>query len=577
MSKAKTKKYLVREKPTDAVREELKEYPELVQELLGVRNIVTKQAAEDFFTPDYERDVHDPFKLRDMDKAIDRILKAIEDNEYIAIYSDFDCDGIPGGSLLHDLFKKIGYERFTNYIPHRDEEGYGFHVSAVDKLAKENVTLIITVDVGIMGNAAVDHATEIGVDVIITDHHIPGEELPKALAVVNPQRTDETYPFKYLCGTGVAYKLAQALLMRARETKKEWVEDIPLGWEKWLLDLVAIATVADMVSLTGENRALVHFGLTVLRKSRRPGIAALCKKVGAQLAYLTEDEIGFSIGPRINAASRMGNPELGFRLLTTTDVGEATDVARELESLNNKRKGSVASIVRELHARFEEDSSDAVLVAGNPKWNPALLGLAANSFVDTYGKTTCLWGREGTGSLKGSCRGDGYVNVVEMFHSSSDSLEQFGGHKHAGGFAVKNESVHTLGKTFSEAYLELTKDVTEEPEYIDAELPLSDLRRMHTTLMKFAPFGIENPKPIFVCNRVVVRSLNQFGKEKNHFEMHITKDESAATQRTIGFFKTPESFTCIPKLGESVDVLCTLELSRFAGRVRLELRVVDIR
>jgi len=548
----------------------------IIDELLRQRGIATEEEKEAFFNPDYDNHVGDPFQMVDMDKAVKRIIKAIDKKEHIAIYSDFDADGIPGGALLHDVFEKVGHKSFTNYIPHRDAEGYGFHKDAVKTLKKKGVTLIITVDVGIADLETAKYTKKVGIDLIVTDHHLPSEELPTAVAVVNPQREDETYKFKHFCGTGVAFKLTQAILIEARKKKKKWVTDIPEGWEKWLLDLVAIATVADMMPLIGENRTLVHYGLMVLRKSRRPGIGALCRKLNIQQFYLTEDEIGFSIGPRINAASRMGDPEKAFELLITKDDGKAADLAKELESLNNKRKGQVASIVRELNKRFEEESNDEVLVAGNPKWNPALLGLAANSLVDTYGKTVCLWGRDGTGSIKGSCRGDGSASIFEMFKEAGDILTQSGGHEHAGGFSLENKDVHTLAESFNKAYKKAKNGSVKKIPKADAELSYNNLDETHKALLNFAPFGIENKKPIFVCSKVNVKSLKQFGKEENHLEMQLVEDGVARVMRAIAFFKTPDSFTNTPKENKDVDVLCTLELSRFAGRVNLELRIIDV-
>jgi len=551
---------------------------ELIDKLLTQRGIITKEERDEFFNPNYDNHLGDPFKMIDMDKAVTRILKAIDKKEHIAFYSDFDADGIPGGALLHDLFEKIGHKSFTNYIPHRDTEGYGFHKGAVKTLSKKKVTLIITVDVGITNTETVVYANKLGIDVIVTDHHIPPKKLPPAIAVINPQRKDETYTFKHLCGTGVAFKLAQAILIRAREQNKKWVENIKIGWEKWLLDLVAIATVSDMMPLIGENRVLVHYGLLVLRKSKRPGIHALCRKLGIQQYYITEDDIGFSIGPRINAASRMGNPEEAFKLLTEKDTVVAESLARELESLNNKRKGRVASIVRELNKHFEDNNKGLVLVAGNPNWNPALLGLAANSIVDTYSKTVCLWGRDGTGKIKGSCRGDGSVNIFEMFEQAKETLTQFGGHAHAGGFSIDTENVHTLNESFDKAYKKVSDDSQNKDKIkeSDGELLYSKLETTQKTLLSFAPFGIENKKPIFVCNSVIVKSLKQFGKDKNHFEMQLAEDNNQKIVRAIAFFKTPKSFTVKPKENEKVNVLCTIELSRFAGRVSLELRVIDI-
>ncbi len=550
---------------------------ELIDELLKQRGVVTDEEKENFLSPDYDKHMNDPFLLKDMDKAVKRIIKAIDKKEHIAIYSDFDADGIPGGALLHDVFEKVGHESFTNYIPHRNEEGYGFHKEAVKKLKKKGVTLIITVDVGIADIDTAKYAKRVGLDLIITDHHLPSEKLPTALAVINPQQEGETYPFKDFCGTGVAFKLTQALFLEARKKKKKWMEDIPVGWEKWLLDLVAIATVADMMPLVGENRVLVHYGLRVLRKSRRPGIGALARKLGLKQPYLTEDDIGFSIGPRINAASRMGDPEKAFELLTTHDDVQATALARELESLNNKRKGQVASIVRGLNERFKESSKENVLVAGNPNWNPSLLGLAANSLVDTHKKTACLWGRDGTGSLKGSCRGNSSVNIVEMFRGSGDALSQFGGHEHAGGFAVEDDKIHTLEKALNKSYKKIAGEFKRELAKEDAELDQYKIRETHSALLKLSPFGIGNTKPIFVCKKAYINSVAQFGKEKNHFEMKISKEKDGQPVRAISFFKTHDSFTTEPKEGGECDVFCTIELSRFAGRVNFELRIVDIR
>jgi len=572
----KSKGYTLRNKLSKKVKDALHEYPEFVQELLAARGVLTKKDAHTFFNPDYDEHMDNPFLIKDMGIAVERILKAIDEKEHIAIYSDFDADGIPGGALLHDFFKKVGHERFTNYIPHRDTEGYGFHEGAVDVLHKKGVTLIITVDVGITNSETVTHANARGIDVIVTDHHIPPKELPNAIAVINPQRVDETYSFKHFCGTGVAFKVVQAVLLAAREQKKEWVANIPVGWEKWLLDLVAIATVGDMVPLVDENRTLVHFGLRVLRKSRRPGISALCRKLRLNQSYITEDDIGFSIAPRINAASRMGSPETAFELLITSDVVVANERAKELDTLNNKRKGQVASIVRELKKRFEEDSDTAVLVAGNPKWNPALLGLAANSLVEAYGKTACIWGREGTGSIKGSCRGNGQVNVVEMFNEAGDVLEQFGGHAHAGGFSVSHEKMHTLGDSFNAAYKIVAQKTEEKEVFADAEVASETIGRIQKMLTQFSPFGMHNPKPIFVYKQVTVQAHRQFGQDDAHIELLLVEEEQRAPQRAIAFFKSLESFTRTVSVGATVDVLCTIELSRFAGKTQLELRIVDI-
>jgi len=261
--------YTLRDELPSSIREELSEYPPLMQELLYFRGIGTAEEAFHFLKPDYEEHLHDPFLLPDMEKAVVRILRAIENNEKVVIYSDYDMDGGPGGVILHDFFKKIGYEHFQNYIPHRHEEGYGLNVPAIEQFAKDGATLLITVDCGITDAEQVHVANELGIDVIITDHHLPAKQLPEAHAIINPKRKDSTYPFDGLCGAGVAFKVVQALIQKGNFELKE-------GWEKWLLDMAGLATIADMVPLRGENRALAHFGLAVLRKSPRPGGRARC-------------------------------------------------------------------------------------------------------------------------------------------------------------------------------------------------------------------------------------------------------------------------------------------------------------
>ena len=317
----------------------------LIRSLLEKRGIVTEADIRTFLEPDYERDTHSPFLLEGMDRAVARILSAIQNDERIAVYADFDCDGIPGAALLSDFFHKIGYANFEVYLPHRDREGYGFHTEAITELADGKVALIITVDVGTSAVDAVAFAKTKGVDVIVTDHHEITGVLPDCIAVINPKLGD--YPFRDLCGAGVAFKLVQAMLA---EGKKRLITrgaqasglvsftKIQEGWEKWLLDLVAIATVADMVPLLGENRVLVYWGLQVLRKSPRPGIRALCTRLRLRQSDIAEDDIGFSIAPRVNAASRMDAPELAFRLLVTPDRNEADRLAGNLEELNSRRK-----------------------------------------------------------------------------------------------------------------------------------------------------------------------------------------------------------------------------------------------
>jgi single-stranded-DNA-specific exonuclease len=551
------------------------EVSELVRSLLSKRGVLTEHDIVAFLSPDYDLHTHDPFLLNGMDVAVERLLSAVEKNEHIAVYADFDCDGIPGAALLSDFFNKIGYANVEVYLPHRDREGYGFHFDAIDALAGRDVKLIITVDVGTTAIDAVAHAKKKGIDVIVTDHHeIPGA-LPECVAVLNPKRAP--YPFGGLCGAAVAFKLAQATLIEGKRRKLPAFVSIPDGWEKWLLDMVAIATVADMVPLNGENRTLAFWGLQVLRKSPRAGIAALCTKLRLRKAELTEDDIGFSIAPRINAASRMDDPDLALRLLTTQDTNEAEQLAAQLESLNSKRKTRSGAIVREAKRRVRERfrAEESVIVLGNPEWKPALLGLAANSVVEERGGVVCLWGRDALGRLKGSCRSDGSFSVVELFSNAKDAVEEFGGHARSGGFSVSSEQVHNLPEALVAASLQLSAmpPEVEGPGY-DARVSLSEISRpLFNDISQLAPFGIENPKPVFRIERATVTAIRKFGKESNHVELTLDGD-CFAPVRAFDFFRKPEQFSHVPQVGNFATVLATIERDTFRGG--LTLRIVDV-
>lgn len=548
---------------------------DLLSALLEKRGI-TGDAVEKFLNPDFERDTYPPELLHDMEKAVVRILAAMAQGEKIAVYSDFDCDGIPGAAVLASFFEKIEYP-VEIYIPHRDREGYGFHRGAIESLKAKGVSLIVTVDVGIAAVEQVAYAQKAGIDVIVTDHHEVLEVIPPAYAVINPKLG--TYPFPSLCGAAVAWKLACALLNEGRKRALPNFLAIPEGWEKWLLDLVAIATIADMVPLIDENRALAHFGLKVLRKSPRPGIRALCTKARITQASITEDDIGFTIAPRINAASRMDEPEIAFRLLSTRDPDEATACAAKLESLNSKRKGVVGAIVREaksrVRARFSE--ADTVVVLGDTDWKPALLGLASNSIVGDRGGVACLWGRDAHGNLKGSCRSDGSLSVVALFQKAGDALLEYGGHAASGGFSVSHEAVHTLPDILAEAARSLEVKSQGDEAVPDADLRLREVSmELWRELSALSPFGIGNPKPLFRVRDTRISFARQFGKEQNHLEVTLVCSHSGMTCRAFQYFVGPLDFTVPPSPGNAADVLATIERDTFRGPAKIVLRLSDI-
>jgi single-stranded-DNA-specific exonuclease len=323
------------------LRDELKEYDDLTAALLARRGVTSKEDAAVFLSPSYDEHIGDPMLLLNMPKAAERISRALASGERITVWSDYDCDGIPGGVVLHDFLKKAR-ANFTNYIPHRHLEGYGVNIPGVEKLAEEGTTLIITVDSGITDIAPIARAKELGIDVILTDHHLPvrggvdgtEQQLPPAFAVINPKQDGETYPFREFCGGGLAWKLSCAVLAHGFPGR----EHIPEGWEKWLLDMAGLSTIADMVPLTGENRVIAKYGLMVMRKSPRMGLQKLLKNARVNQRFITEEDVGFMIAPRVNAASRMGNPRDAFELFTTEDEVRADALAKELEK--NKSESS---------------------------------------------------------------------------------------------------------------------------------------------------------------------------------------------------------------------------------------------
>ena len=546
------------------VRERLHE--NLLQHLLLSRG-VEEGAHADFLSPDFERDSRDPFLLPDMEKAVERILAAKRNNERVAVWSDYDADGIPGGVMLSEFLRRMGL-RVTHYIPHRHKEGYGLNAEGIEELKAGNVSLVITVDLGTTEVAHIAHAQTLGIDIIVTDHHLEPEVLPEAFALINPKLKSSRYPFDGLCGAGVAWKLVQAILLKNRP------EGFGEGQEKWLLDLVGIATLSDMVPLRGENRMLARNGLMVMRRGRRPGLAALLKLLHIAPVSLTEDDITFMISPRINAASRMESPQAAASLLAATGEEEARVFAAELNRINDERKGLVASTVREVnkHVAAMDLEKSPLIVMGNPKWRPGILGLVASKLVEAHGKTVFLWGREGGDTIRGSCRAAPGVNIVEVMAAANGAFDHFGGHAASGGFELAQEQVHELPSRLAAAYLAVNATVTGAVEVLlDRELDLAELSSAHRDLQKLAPFGVGNTKPLFIFPGVSVSATRAFGKTKNHLGLTLSRDN--VRTEGIAFFSTPDSFNKKIVQGDKADIVGHVEADwRGAPRIR----VVDV-
>jgi len=543
-----------------------RKHDELLTDLLHARGIIEKEDQDKFLDPSFERDSHDPFLLQDMDVAVERLLAAIAKDEKVCVWSDYDCDGIPGGVMLTQFLRQVGLT-VRHYIPHRHKEGYGLNEEGLTELAEEGTTLVITIDLGTTEHEAVAFAKKKGIDIIIADHHVVQGDLPDAVALINPKRPDSAYPFDGLCGAGVAWKLVQGVLAKNRFGLAE-------GQEKWLLDLVGIATLSDMVPLVGENRMLAHFGLRVLRRNRRPGLSSLLSLLRINARTLTEDDIGFMVAPRINAASRMDKPSTAAELLASEDSVLANGLARELNRINDERKGVVAVIVKEANKRLKEHPPEGnVLVMGNPKWRPGVLGLVANKLMEVWKRPVFLWGREGGDSIKGSCRSDGHVSVVDLMTAAGEVFEQFGGHHASGGFTVKEDKVHELSAALNLAYEKVRNTAGEVlPVSVERELPLSELPFALRDLSRLAPFGQGFEKPIFLFPRVLVTGTKMFGKGSDHLEV-LLGNEFEAPVSAVSFFATPDSFEKPLVQGSRADIVGNIE-NDWRGRPRI--RIVDV-
>ena len=565
----------------------MQNYSELLQTLLKNRGIENDLEIEKFLNPNYERDFYDPFLMRDMEKTCVRIFEAIEVEEKIMIYADYDADGIPGAVILSDLFKKIGYKNFEVYLPQRNSEGYGLNMSAIEEFADKGIKLLITIDLGITAIAEVAQAEAEGIDVIITDHHLPAstrgdsstrggphENLPKAYSILNPKV--DSYPEKMLCGAGVIFKLVQGFVKKYGELYK--IKD---GWEKWMLDMAGLATLSDMVPLLGENRAIAHFGMKVLRKSLRPGLQKLLAKINVPQKYLSEDDISFMVVPKLNAASRMDDPMRAFELLATDDEAEGGVLANHLSKINDERKLIVAGIMRELKKKFEKREMKEVIVIGNPSWRVGVLGLVAGKLMDEYQKPVFVWGKDENDLIKGSCRSDGSVSIVELMTHSKDAFLEYGGHELAGGFTVHNDKIHFLEDILSESLRTVLKEVPKDgplnskADFI-CELGYVNMKNWKE-IEKMAPFGIGNPKPTFQFNNVKIEKIKKFGKNGSGEHLEITfSDANNHKAVAISFFSGHDSFNKPISEGLNVNLLATFDLSRFRGREELRLRIIDI-
>ena len=546
--------------------------------LLANRGITDATDAEAFLNPDWETGIHDPFLFSRMREAVGRAFEAIEIGERIAVHGDYDADGVTGTAvtvgILRDVASRSGRDpRLVEwYIPHRNTEGYGLNRDTVAKLKERGVTLIVTVDCGIASMEEIALARKEGMDVIVLDHHAFGEALPDAI-LVHPRLPGETYPFGHLAAVGVAWKFACAFAAEARARGI----DIPIGTEKWMLDLVSIATVTDMVTLTGENRVLLTYGLVVLNKTRRDGLRRLVLNAGKSFGSLDSESIGYSLGPRINAAGRMEHASLALRLVLAETAEDAEALASELEVLNRSRQAATERMLREAEQMLADQEADRIVAVWHPDWAPSLVGLVAGKLMDRTGKPCVAIGRNGDAWI-GSGRSPSAYDITAALRRCGDGiLTRVGGHSQACGFsAVDDDGIRQLAERLRvDAGERLTDEDVIPAIDVDAELALDDVDwRLVETLKRFEPFGVGNPRPLFLSKNLEVAESGLVGQSGNHVRCTL-RSPTGRTQRFIGF-KFGMRLDDIA-VGNRVDVVYDVGVNEWNGRTDIQCSIVDFR
>lgn len=553
------------------------------RQLLWNRGIKTDADAQIFFDPSWELHQHDARQFRHLPKAAERIFSAIEKNERVTVHGDYDADGVTGSTVLMTVIReleklltgRIGQASLIDYyIPHRDAEGYGLHVATVDTLLARGTKLIITVDCGIACVDEIAYSRMKGIDVIVVDHHQFGALLPQAF-LIHPGLPEETYPFKKLAAVGVAYKFASALLSIARERGMK----IGIGWEKWLLDLVAIATVTDMVGLVGENRLLERFGLMVLRKTRRPGLLALFESAKIEASTIDTESVGFMIGPRLNAAGRMDHASLALRLLLAENMEEARPLAAELERCNRQRQETTKRMMEVAEEIMKEtDMSDWPLrVLWHEDWSPSLVGLVAGKVMEKTGRPVIAIGRHGTTWI-GSGRSPAVFDVTTAMRTAGEGiLSRVGGHVQACGFALASgERLPELRDKLLAYATETLKGVLLQPELlIDTDIPLETVGwELWEDILRCEPFGMENPRPVFCLRDMFIAKSDRMGEGGKHLRLDVVS-LSGKRMKLIAFSFPMDAW--VPELGEKADIAFTVNVNEWQGVRTLEGRIVDLR
>ena len=584
-----TKKWVVLEDPPSQFLEDHPELPALVAKLLFHRDVKTQEEIDAFLHPDYSKDVHDPFLFQDMDKAVTRIYDAIEKDERITIHGDYDADGVSAAVILTSLFRALEFDNFDVFLPHRDTDGYGLNLRTIDYLHEKGSKVIISCDCGISNVEEVARANEHGIDVIITDHHTTPEKLPEAFATIHPKVPGEKYPDKNLAGGGVAFKLMQGLLKRHAENNDELPNgEKHIAFEKWQLDMVAIASVADMVPLIGESRTLAKYGLIVLNKTKRLGLqkllleSRLMAEDGSMKKTMDARTIGFRIAPQINAAGRIDHANVAYELLVAKNPIDAIDLAFQLHENNKERQKMTEGYVSDALDQLKKAPDAPFQFVLGHGWPTGLVGLIAGRLKEKFQKPTIVMAKN-NGEITGSGRSVKGFNMIEAHQGMPEFFTKFGGHPMACGFTLADpEKREEFQAALTERFVEASKNLDLTPTLnIDAEMTLEEVTwDLYDLLDKFEPFGQGNSEPQYVARGVQVVAVEPVGKDGKHGRLMV-RHKTPRIRKMIGWHlcngnngSTNWCKTLRP--GDTIDVVFTISINEWNGNRELQMTIQDL-
>ena len=538
----------------------------IIVKILFNRQIDTVEAIQKFLHPSMS-DLQDPFLLTNMDKAVERILDALRENEKIMVYGDYDVDGITAASLLYLVLNKLGAQ-VSYYLPNRLVEGYGLSIEGIHEAKEKGVTLIISVDTGVTAVEEVKYARSEGIECILTDHHEPGETLPDPVALVNPKLKECNYKYGDLSGVGVAYKLAEALYRRLQQDQTELEEH---------LDLVALGTSADIVPLVGENRVLTKFGIRQISRTTKPGLKSLAFVSGLMGKEIGTGQVVFILAPRINAIGRLGDAQMAIKLLTTKDERLASEIARMLDKENQRRKSIDEKTLNDALEQIRQVvdiNEDRAIVLGSEGWHQGVIGIVASRLVEKYHLPTVMIAID-NGEGKGSARSIPGFHLCDALKECEDLLLRYGGHKYAAGLTIKPENIERFRKRLKEVSKRmLTDEDLIAKLYIDSEIELSNIdNKLLDVIETFAPFGPQNMRPVFLTRNCEI--LGQpYCVGKNHLKMKVRKGDAVFDIIGFGFGDWARKLS---SRGSLVDLVYVIEYNSWDGHTRIQLRLKDIK